>query len=57
MPSDMHKITARTDDELLKPKLKRLARKNGRSLSREVEQVLKRYIETYEKKHGEIKVD
>lgn len=57
MPSKLPKIESRTDDELLKPKLKKLARKNGRTLSREVEQILKRYVEQYEKTHGEIKVD
>lgn len=56
MPSKLPKIMARTDDELLKPKLKKLARKNGRTLSREVEQILKRYVELYEKNHGEIKL-
>lgn len=57
MPSDMPKITARTDDEKLKPKLQRLARRNGRTLSREVEYILKRYVESYEKRYGEIKID
>ncbi len=57
MSSDLPKITIRTDDDNLKLKLQKLARKNGRSLSREVEQILKRYIEQYEQKHGEIKID
>ena len=57
MSSDITKITTRTDDEKLKPKLQKIARKYGRSLSREVEQILKRYIEQYEKAHGEIKID
>jgi predicted transcriptional regulator len=57
MPSDLPKITTRTDDIQLKLKLQKLARKNGRTLSREVEQILKRYIAQYENNYGEIKVD
>ncbi len=57
MSSDLIPITARTDDETLKPKLRKLARKHGRSLSREVEFILKLYVDYYEQKKGEIKID
>ena len=57
MTSDMTRITARTDDENLKLKLRKIARKHGRSLSREIEFILKRYVEQHEKSHGEVKID
>jgi|GEM_PF-2739800 len=49
-------ITVRTDDEIFKAKLQRLARINGRSLSKEAERILKQYIQSYEKDFGEIKL-
>ena len=55
--TNMPKITTRTDDVMLKAKLRKIARKNGRSLSRETEHILKLYVEYYEQKNGEIKID
>jgi len=49
-------IAVRTEDNLLKAKLQRLARMNGRSLSKEVEQILKRHVQGYEQNYGEIKL-
>jgi predicted transcriptional regulator len=55
MSSNSSPITVRTDDDILKAKLQRLARIHGRSLSKEAEQVLKRYVQRYEEIYGEIK--
>jgi plasmid stability protein len=56
MSSNLTPITVRTDDDILKAKLQCLARSHGRSLSKEAEQILRRYVQYYEKKHGEIKL-
>ena len=57
MSSRLSPITVRTEDDILKAKLQRLARIHGRSLSKEVEQILKRYVLNYEHNHGEIELD
>lgn len=56
MSSDLPKITVRCEDEKIKLKLRRIARKNGRSLSKECEQILMRFVDSYERKNGEVKV-
>jgi len=56
MSQSLH-ITVRTEDDILKAKLQRLARTNGRSLSKEVEQILKRYVQDYEETYGTIKLN
>lgn len=56
MSSKLTPITVRIYDDNLKKKLRRIARRNGRSLSKEAEQVLIRYIEIYERKYGKIDI-
>ncbi|CVK17534.1 Arc family DNA-binding protein [Sporomusa sphaeroides] len=56
MFSKMPRIMARLESEAMKSKLQRLARENGRTLSSEVGQIVKRYIMQYEQKYGEIKI-
>jgi plasmid stability protein len=57
MSSKLSPITVRTEDDILKAKLQCLARTHGRSLSKEAEQILKRYVKYYEEKYGEIILD
>lgn len=57
MSSKLSPITVRVADDMLKAKLQCLASDHGRSLSKEIEQVLKRYVQNYEQKYGEIKLD
>lgn len=57
MPSKIPPITIRPQDDTLSKKLKYIAAKNYRSLNKEAEHVLKRYIESYESRYGEIKID
>ena len=57
MSSKLTPITVRIADDMLKTKLQCLARYHGRSLSKEAEQILKRYVLTYEQKYGEIDLD
>lgn len=52
---ELAKVETRIEPEL-KLKLIYIAEFNGRSLSKEVRQVLKYHIEDFEKEHGEIKV-
>jgi len=40
----------------LKEKIQQIAKFNGRSRNKEIRQVLKTYIENFERKHGELKV-
>lgn len=56
MSSKLTPITVRTNDDILKAKLQRLARSHGRSLSKEAEQILRRFVQCYEQKYGEIKL-
>lgn len=46
----------RIDDDL-KEKMKYVADYNGRSLNKEIEQVMKKAVESFELTHGEIKLD
>ena len=50
-------ITIRIYDKKTKAKLHKLARKHIRFLSQEVEWIVQQYIEDYETKNGEIKID
>lgn len=56
MASKLPHITVRAT-VILKAKLQCLAYNHGRSLSKESELILERYIEIYEKKYGTIKLD
>jgi hypothetical protein len=56
MPSDLPCFTIRTDSSLIK-KMGYIAKGNGRSINKEIEQLIKAYIAAYEKKNGPIKLD
>jgi hypothetical protein len=56
MPSDSPRFTIRTDPVLIK-KMGYIAEGNGRSINKEIEQIIKAYIAAYEKKNGPIKLD
>lgn len=53
MPSDIPHFTLRIDPELLK-RLKYVADYNGRSANREIEFLIKRHVEQFEKENGAI---
>lgn len=57
MSSKLTPITVRIADDTLKAKLQCLAIDHGRSLSKEAELILKRYVQSYEQKHGEIEIE
>lgn len=44
-------------DETLSKKVKTLAKLNDRSYKGQIENILKKYVNEYEKEHGEIKID
>ncbi len=46
----------RIEEELMK-KLRILAKENGRSLNKQIEFSLRKYLMAYEKENGEIKID
>ncbi len=46
----------RIEEELMK-KLRILAKENGRSLYKQIEFSLRKYLMAYEKENGEIKID
>lgn len=56
MPSDAPRFTVRTDPDLIK-KMGYIAKGNGRSTNKEIEQIMKAYIAAYEKKNGPINLD
>ncbi len=56
MASTLPKIVVRTDEETI-IKAKFIAKQNKRSVSKEVERLLLKYIWEYEKEHGEIAID
>lgn len=56
MPSDLPRFTIRIDPCLIK-KMGYIAERNGRSINKEIGQLIKAYIATYEKKNGPIKPD
>lgn len=53
MRSDLSKFTLRTDAELLK-KFRFVANYNARSANREIEVLMKKHVDEFEKKHGRI---
>lgn len=53
MQSDLSKFTLRADSELLK-KIRFVADYNGRSANREIEMLMKKHINEFEKKYGKI---
>ena len=53
MQSDLSKFTLRTNKELLK-KFRFVAEYNARSANREIEVIMKKHIDWFEKKHGKI---
>lgn len=57
MSSTKTPITVRTKDDILKNKLLHLSDIHGRSLSKECELILKRYVQSYEETYGEIKLN
>lgn len=56
MRSDLSKFTLRTDTELLK-KFRFVADYNARSANREIEVLMKKHVDEFEKKHGKITFD
>lgn len=56
MPSNLPQFTIRIDPLLLK-KLRYVAESNARSANREVETLIKKHVEEYEQKNGEINFD
>lgn len=55
MPSKMPGILVRTPEEI-KAKIEYIAKDNGRSASKEVEQLIKKHIKEYESINGEIQL-
>ena len=53
MPSDLPRYTLRIPKEYLE-KIRYIATENGRSANKEIELMIKRRIELYEKEHGPI---
>ncbi len=53
MQSDLSKFTLRIDPELLK-KFRFVADYNARSANRELEVLMKKHVNEFEKKHGKI---
>ena len=56
MPSNLPQFTIRIDPDLLK-KIRYVAEYNARSTNREVETLIKKHIEVFEKEHGKIIFD
>lgn len=56
MKSELSKFTLRTDAELLK-KFRFVADYNARSANREIEVLMKKHVDEFEKKHGKITFD
>ena len=56
MPSNLPQFTIRIDPIMLK-KIRYVAEYNARSANREVETLIKKHIEQFEHKHGEITFD
>lgn len=55
MPSNKPIIAVRTNKEIIE-KMKVISEENNRSISKEVELLIKRHIKQYEEYNGEIKV-
>lgn len=56
MPSNLPTFTLRIPEKLL-AKLRVIASMNKRSVNKEIEFLIERYVEEFEAKHGEIKID
>lgn len=56
MPSSLPQFTIRINPLMLK-KIRYIAEYNARSANREVETLIKKHIEKFEKEHGEINFD
>ncbi|MDI0267900.1 Arc family DNA-binding protein [Clostridioides difficile] len=56
MSSSLPKYTLRINKILLE-KIKYIAESEGRSANKEIEQLIKKHIENYEQRKGEIKVN
>ena len=56
MPSNKPIILIRTSEEL-KKKIEIVAEENNRSVSKEVEFLIKRHVKRYEEDNGEIKIE
>jgi len=54
MKNDLPRYTMRINRELL-DKLRYVAEYEGRTINKELEQLVKKRIETFEQEHGEIK--
>lgn len=55
MPSNKPLIAVRTN-EILKQKIEYISNENNRSVSKEVELLIKRHIKRYEDENGEIEI-
>lgn len=53
MPSDLPRLTVRTEQEII-DKMNIIAKKENRSTNQQINHVLKKYIEQYEKENGRI---
>ena len=56
MPSNKPIVVIRTTEEI-KKKIEFVAEENNRSVSKEVELLIKRHLKRYEEDNGEIKID
>ena len=56
MPSTKPIIAVRTTEEIIE-KMKFIAEENGRSVSKEVEMIIKKHIKRYEEDNGKIKIE
>ena len=56
MPSKLPQFTIRIDPIMLK-KIRYVAEYNARSANREVETLIRKHIEDFEREHGSISVD
>ena len=56
MTDDLLRYTLRVDRELFQ-KFRYVAEYEGRSANKEIEQMLKKRVSEFEKKHGEIELD
>ncbi len=53
MPSDLPRLTVRMEQELIN-KINMIAKKENRSTNQQINYILKKYIEQYEKENGRI---
>ncbi|BCJ93809.1 hypothetical protein acsn021_13780 [Anaerocolumna cellulosilytica] len=56
MPTQLSKFTLRIDSELLK-KFRFVAEYNARSANREIEVLMKKHVDEFEKNHGNIELE